>query len=341
MSSCLHFVNYEQQPFVDHLVHSGPILLEYHDRCFATPLRHWPNERFTGCLYGNDGRISRLSQRPSSGAAFQPIDPEKLDLVPGKSHPQDGKAIYLGNLFAHFGHFILESLSRMWAARNFGTVFDSYYYHSWDGGVSIDKVRAGDLAVTCFNALGIPLERVRVVPDTGSWISNCLIPQQLFEVNRHVSKQFVPVLDSIVGYVKRSSPSGDVKPSDRLYLSRLHQPRRAENEEAIEAIFRDADFVIVTPELLSFQQQVALVSEAKIVAGCGGSNMHLAAFAQKATVISLDHRVIKNQLILEVLREHAAYHIWVRQERISPTRWVADENVIIAALQAVLLQVDA
>ena len=25
----------------------------------------------------------------------------------------------------------------------------------------------------------------------------------------------------------------------------------------------------------------------------------------------------------------------------SPTRWVADENVIIAALQAVLLQVDA
>ena len=58
------------------------------------------------------------------------------------------------------------------------------------------------------------------------------------------------------------------------------------------------------------------------MAGCAGP------FTSGATVISLDYRVIRNQLIIEALREHVAYQIWVRPEQISQMRWVADESSI-------------
>ena len=162
---------------------------------------------FPGC-HNDHPQVPPSSQSIRRNSILSPANPIH------RTEKQSISGIYLPTSGISFSNRSRECGRREILAR-YST---SYYYHSWDGGVSIDKVRAGDLAVTCFNALGIPLERVRVVPDTGSWISNCLIPQQLFEVNRHVSKQFVPVLDSIVGYVKRSSPSGDVKPSDRLYL---------------------------------------------------------------------------------------------------------------------------
>jgi hypothetical protein len=335
MSQRLHFVNYEQVPLVDHLVHTSPLLLEYHQSCFATPRRFWPNAQFTGCLYGDDGQVSSLSQRPSSGAAFQPIDPETLSPVPGDFVPQPGRAIYLGNLFSHFGHFVLESLSRMWPIRSLGMSFDTYYFHGWDG-VSSGQMMGLDFARTCFKALGIPIERVRLIPDTGVRLSSCLIPQQLLEVNRQVHELFGSLFASIVDYSKLHVPQDGPKSYDRLYLSRLDQPRRAENEEDIESIFRDLGFLVVAPEKLTFGQQLALVSEAKIVAGCAGSNMHLAAFAKNASIISLDHRIVRNQFLLEVLREHTAHHIWVLRERISETRWIADVKVILASLEAVL-----
>jgi hypothetical protein len=335
MPGRFHFVNYERHPSVEHLVHAEPLLLEYHSRCFATPLRQLPARRFTGCLYGNDGRIARLSQRPSSGAAYQPIDPEHLEVGAGSSDTQPAKTIYLGNMFNHFGHFILESLSRLWAVTQLREPFDAYYFHNWDGS-AVDRLLNREHVITCFNAVGIPLDRVRIIPNSGLSLSNCLIPQQPFEVNRHVSALFNPVLTSIADYVRASSPDSRSQYGDCLYLSRLHQPRRAENEEAIERIFRDRGFVVIAPEKLPFRQQVAMVSGARILAGCAGSNMHLAAFASGATVISLDHRVVRNQLILEALRGHVAYHVWVRPEQISEIRWVADEPSIAAALEVVM-----
>ncbi len=243
-------------------------------------------------------------------------------------------------MFSHFGHFIVESLSRLWAVTQLREPFDAYYFHNWDG-LAVDRLLDREPAITCFSALGIPLDRVKIIPASGLSLSNCLIPQQLFEVNRHVSGLFNPVLTSIVDYVRASSPDSKSEYGDCLYLSRLHQPRRAENEEAIEGIFRDRGFHVIAPEKLPFRQQVAMVSGARIVAGCAGSNMHLAAFASGATVISLDHRVIKNQLLLEALRGHIAYHVWVRPEQISPMRWVADEPSITAALEAVMSQAAA
>jgi hypothetical protein len=50
----------------------------------------------------------------------------------------------------------------------------------------------------------------------------------------------------------------------------------------------------------------------------------------------LDHRVIRNQLILEALRGLVAYHVWVRPEQISKMRWIADEPSIPAALEVVM-----
>ena len=130
MSQRLHFVNYKQVPSVDRLVRSGPLLLEYHDNCFATPFCHLPDFRFSGCLYTSDGHIISISQRPSAIALFQPSDSTQLSPIPGKLASLTGKTIYLGHLFEMFGHFVLESISRMCPIKKFGISFDNYCFHS-------------------------------------------------------------------------------------------------------------------------------------------------------------------------------------------------------------------
>jgi capsular polysaccharide biosynthesis protein len=319
---------------MDRLVCSGPLSLEYHEKCFATPRRELVTKRFMGCLYTDGGQIIRQSQRPSAAAEHQPADPERI-IVPEDRDPRSGRALYCGHMFPMFGHIILESLARLWPVRKFGVTFDMYVFHPWED-LTLDQMIGQDTIVSCFEALGIPIERVHLVSGSGEWLSDCLIPQQLFEINHRAHALFNSLLTSVISSITNPLPREERGSGNRVYLTRLYQHRRAENEERIEAIFRRFGFHVIAPERLSFQQQVALAADAAIIAGCDGSAMHLAAFSRDATIISVDHRIVVNQYILEVLREHVAFHIWALREQISPARWMADENVISDALNSIL-----
>ncbi|MEJ0017938.1 MAG: glycosyltransferase 61 family protein [Acetobacteraceae bacterium] len=335
MPGRLHFLNYPQVPAVDRLVHDMPPALEHHTGCIATPRRHLPGSQFTGCLYANDGRLVRLSQRPSSGAAFQPVDPAIIEAGSVPASVETARSIYLGNFFLHFGHFLLESLSRLWAVESLGQSFEAYYFHAWEGTPDRRWLDI-EFVATCLAALGIPAERVRFIPESGLVLADCVVPQQLFEVNRHASRRFGGLLSEITDRARAAPSAGLGAPAERVYLSRVRQTRRAENEDAIERIFQEAGFDIVIPEELPFLRQVAIAAGARMLAGCAGSNMHLAAFAERAVIVSLDHRLVRNQLILDALREHDAYHVWVPQGQPGRDRWIVDEALVGAALAQVL-----
>ncbi len=64
--------------------------------------------------------------------------------------------------------------------------------------------------------------------------------------------------------------------------------------------------------------------------------MHLALFARSATVICIDQRNIRNQLIIEELRGHSSYHIWAMKEQTAPNRWVADIAAVRKAVDAIM-----
>ena len=91
-----------------------------------------------GCLHDRDGSRCPASQRSARGENFILGDPDHIDphqsarWVPGRS-------IYLGISSRHYGHFLLETLSRFWALERLGP-FDHYVFHHLYG---LPLTRAG------------------------------------------------------------------------------------------------------------------------------------------------------------------------------------------------------
>lgn len=336
----VYFINYPEEAHVGHLVDAGPLALEFYDACYASPSSRPAPRRFTGCLYDDSGSIVSLSQRPSALAAHRPADPPQLVVV-GRQFQRTDHAVYLGRMFFHFGHFLIESLSRAWPLLVMGATFDNYYFHGWEP-VSEKEMLDREIVQVCFDAIGIPIDRVHLVPPTGDWIYNCTVPQQMFHVNDRCHRKYLNIIEKISRTTTfNEKPSGWIG-NNRVYFSRFYQQVRAENENEVESIFVDHGFDIVYPEKLSFIEQVRIASNAQVIAGCDGSALHLSIFARGATIISIDHRsdrnqlINRNQLVIEELCGHVGYHVWARLEKTSPEGWIADEQIIRSALRDIL-----
>ena len=67
---------------------------------------------------------------------------------------------------------------------------------------------------------------------------------------------------------------------DKVYVSRAKLPEhmRTYGEEAVQRIFEKNGFHVIYPETLPLSQQVAIIGNARVLAGCAGTALHLALF---------------------------------------------------------------
>ena len=108
---------------------------------------------------------------------------------------------------------------------------------------------------------------------------------------------------------------GDQPKSDRVYISRrnwykLGDDRILQNAAEVEDRFEAAGFSIVSPEKMSFNQQQAMFSNARAIAGEDGSGMHNSIFSAPGTRVGLLAMGRINTLhtsIANALRQHITY----------------------------------
>ena len=246
----------------------------------ATPTLANPTDRtFTGCVFDRRGQLVRAGQRTGRRTYWTPADPEQIDpdqsagVVPGRS-------IYLGHYGTHYGHFLLETLSRFWALA-YGGPNDRVVFHPF--------TPAGSLQVPflpaeiCFACFGVDRERVLLV-DRPMRFEQLVVPTSLVEINNDADDDQIAVYRRIAAFCAERYAEPD--PSPRLYLSRtqLDGYRPIANEEEVEALFASLGFAIVYPERHHFGCQVALYRGAHILAGVTGSALHNTVFAPEGSL---------------------------------------------------------
>ena len=172
--------------------------------------------------------------------------------------------IFGGYAFQHFGHFLLETLARVWAIKkhpNRPVI--------WFGMHNLRAFRPWQLDV--FRALGIHnqhhiiLEPTALgsvlVPDPG------FMPQQFFHPEHRDALAVIPWKDQGRKLWLSRSKLGDIKPM-------------VENEAEIEPDLIADGWDIVHLETLAFREQLELLASASQVAGCIGSAFHNLMFIQ-------------------------------------------------------------
>ena len=203
----------------------------------------------------------------------------------------DCDAVFLGNAYPHFGHFLIEHLNRAWGMDDCPGDNVKYVF------VDNKNIGAKPWLFDFMELLGIRRDDVLILNQSMRF-RRVFIPSQSFNNSgRWWAKQFVIPFDKM-----RDNAHVD-EVWDKVYVSRARLPEnmRTYGEEKIQHIFEKNGFHIIYPETLPLAQQVAIIGNARVLAGCAGTALHLALFMKPGGhVIQLNRtNAIKDSGVLQ------------------------------------------
>jgi hypothetical protein len=220
----------------------------------------------TLCLYDKDGRRIEASciRRGPDMREYYKAGPETVP-VPKACAIIRKPLLYLSWVQGHWGHFLTEGVSRLWArsAHRELRALRCLSLLAYPGNASV----AGYLA-----ALGLSTEQVRdfKVPVR---LDKCFIPGASF-VNRAAAytAHLRPSQEVVATHSRAASMSSQAP----VYLSRtrLRAERVTRRECELEAALAGRGVRIVYPELLTLEEQIELFNAHRVFIGCWGSAFH-------------------------------------------------------------------
>lgn len=221
------------------------------------------------------------------------IDPfTVLDTAP------DALYIYCGVMNGHFGHFLINTLSRFWSNYLTRNLKVKYIYH----GADISSMYNLSFVKHIFNAMGLRCDDF-VSFDSPTRIKNLIVPDTSFAEQRGGYKCF---RDLCLRIGRELSP---VKEREKrpIYYSKTQLQSGVggfENENEIEAVMASNGVEIIYPEMLSISEQIALLNSRSLVFGTAGSFLHNSIFCEnipKFAIINPSLQINTNYLIIDNL----------------------------------------
>lgn len=236
--------------------------------------------RFTKCLYDREGNrvaASTLVRNEESGARMWNAV-ERLESIE-VTNSISGPVLYQSPVIDHWGHFVLETMSRTWAAREFPDLVENASLFPMNRRQELPEVLnpglSEILALNGFAQIRIdpPASRVR--------IAKCFVPAPSFVLGpggrAHIRHLDAPrrAAERLSGVRRRDS-----RP---IYLSRSKVSgegirREFVNEPDLQARLESAGVRIVHMQDLPLAAQVELINTHDVFIGAWGSAFHNIVF---------------------------------------------------------------
>lgn len=216
--------------------------------------------------------------------------------IPEKVVFRDETVIFGGILNEHFGHMLLDSLSRMWY---FAKNQHSYYKY-----VFILMTNETSFVKGFFEIADLLPDQYEIITEPTKF-SKMIIPSEtMFEISGCASREFLDFFDFLKEKVKQKLPPSNY---EKVYLTRSQLKSDAcVNEVWYEEYFSKEGYQIISPEKYSLAEQINFMIYAKEIACTIGTLSHLVLFAQDNVALKVLLReptsVLKAQIIINKLR---------------------------------------
>ena len=220
----------------------------------------------------------------------------------------------------HFGHLTSEVISRFWGwdqARQ--QIPDlKMLFHVEHGS---DRHPGLELALT--TAYGVDPDDV-VWVDEPVWVESLVAATPMWhnESPHYAHPGMQGIWTRLTDSLLTSAPTG-METHERIFVSRSLDlgRRRCHNQGEVEEFFAARGFTIVLPETLSLPEQAALFSEARVVAGFGGSAMFNLMHARRletTIVLSHDAYTARNENLFCAILGGQLHYFWSAADRAHP-----------------------
>jgi capsular polysaccharide biosynthesis protein len=220
-----------------------------------------------GGLYTKNGDLIFSSMR-KGGYGGDHVISIAPDYIPcKKNNLLKGRSIYLGPLMGHYGHFLIETLSRMLVFNL--EEFDNIVFSKFIWGAKLQRFHKEFLQYFKIDNKNI------IVLENNITFEELYIPQQLWNINRKPNL----LVKDIYSFIRSKIYNKDV---NRVFLTYTDKNNsRIKNLIEVEMIFKKYGFDIIEPERLSIREQLEIYKNAKILAGASGTAMHNCLFSKK------------------------------------------------------------
>ncbi|AHX61736.1 glycosyltransferase family 61 protein [Aeromonas media] len=190
----------------------------------------------------------------------------------GKSKILSGDYYFIGSIHHHFGHFLVEGLSRLWAIKYIPEdIRENLQYIIYEESIK-------DYALKVLSKMGITADNIVFAPKHAI-LERVFVPDVSYKTHHWASHHQSDVYNLLMTSVKADENSGKY-----IYLSRKNTPDRPlANELELERKLQDLGFDIVSPEQLDIESQLSIMKSAKVVVGPVGSQMYLSSFLTPKT----------------------------------------------------------
>ena len=248
-----------------------------------------------GAVIDEQGRYAECSGIPGRVGGFYEHETPPLT---------EEKVVFCGYLARGWGHFLIESITRLWYALSHEGDADRYVFVTGEnGGTAIE----GNFRIF-LELFGI-LDRT-VLLDRPARFREVIVPERAYVSGAYTSEAYNEILDKVLSALPED---GSVKPGVKLFLSRAHlydkkhfYGRKRSRERGLDMLddfFSRNGFTILYPERVDLITQLKLMRNAALIASESGSCAHNMLLAPRgAKTLILERQALPNRFQAEIDR---------------------------------------
>lgn len=270
------------------------------EKATILPLRKLPNDQL---MFGRGGvvdasgeyvSLSGIESRLHYGYAFE------------NSVYKDEKVVYCGYLIHHWGHFLVEAVTRLWYSLENDCTVDKYVFFVEEGKERTLKGNYKEF----FELLKI-WDKVEII-NTPTTYREVIVPEMAFQCMKYFSPKFIDIFDAIANNV---TPDPAWEPLDKIYFTRSQFAQGSDFEfgmDSLDHFFSKNGYTVLAPETISLSQMIFYIRNASEVASISGSLPHNMLFAANGQKIVVMERLVINvdfQVSINQMRQLQATHI--------------------------------
>ncbi len=250
-------------------------------------------------------------------------------------------AYYGGIYFNHFGHFCLETLSRLWFYKNLKESKYKVFFHKWGPGKRYTLLK---WAIDILELLDIKEENI-VFIEKKIFFKEIIVPEQIIGIGKMLksSPEFINGITEVID--QKINSDCLFLNYEKVYVSRTKldiTQGRFTAESALEEILTDNGFFIFHPQEYSFQEQLAIYKQAKILIFAEGSAAHTLIFLKdlKSEIFLINRRKYSLYTLQQTHEFHSNYNevnfikgiLRIKQFPASRTMGILDYNELLKLL---------
>lgn len=261
----------------DNFQREDNLQVEVFDNAIILPLKKFSSDSL---LFGRGGVIDCEGNYVINSAIPNRVE-GKYDCVISKDVSED--VVYCGYLVRHWGHFLIEAVSRLWfIIENNPSVDKFVFFVEEDSDTHIQ----GNFR-EFFELLGI-WEKVEIINKPTRY-KKVYVPELAYKYNHSYSVHYKKIFDEVVKQVMNKNIIENSY--DKIFLSRSQFKKAQEAEAGLEFLdnyFEKNGYKVIYPEKISLSKLIFLLQNAKEIATESGTTPHNILFGydgQKIVIV--------------------------------------------------------